>query len=102
MSSVASLRSLFVPSEDDDEARLRNRDRACIAAGVVAGVGFGALAGAFARPGAVFLIVLGALLGGVFGRSVASHISADDWDPPPSRRPYVGANSPDDDGAVGG
>jgi hypothetical protein len=37
------------------------------------------------------------MAGAMVGRVFASHISADEWDPPPNERPYVGAQSPDDD-----
>jgi len=62
------------------------------------GAGLGALAGAFA-PGGVLFVLIGALGGGSVGKLVAPHISVIEWDPSLNRRPYVGANSPDDDGA---
>ncbi len=81
----------------DEDERGRRRDLACVASGLTAGAGLGWLAGAFAWPAGLLFAIGGALAGGTVGRWAAYHISADEWDPPPSHRPYVGANSPDDD-----
>ena len=80
--------------EDD---RARRRDLTGVVTGLLTGAGLGALAGAFARPSGIVLAVIGALIGGIAGKAVALRISPDDWDPRFDRRPYVGANSPDDD-----
>jgi hypothetical protein len=83
-----------------EEARGRRRDLSCVASGVSTGVGLGWLAGVIAWPVGLGMAIgsaVGALAGGTFGRWAAYHLSADEWDPPPSHRPYVGANSPDDD-----
>ena len=84
--------------EDD---RPRRRDRACVVTGLLAGGVLGTLAGG------VVLAVIGAVAGGVAGKAIALRISADEWDPLWSPRPYVGTKSPDDDitsqvDAVGG
>ena len=81
----------------DEDDRGRQRDLSCVAAGLTAGAGLGWLAGAFAWPAGFFFAVGGALAAGTIGRWIAYHLSAEEWDPPPSHRPYVGANSPDDD-----
>lgn len=80
--------------EDD---RARRRDLTGIVTGLLAGAALGAIAGAFTHPSGIVLAVIGALIGGIAGKAVAFRISADDWDPRFDRRPYVGANSPDDD-----
>src|SRR5262245_58047970 len=93
-----SLRASLRPYEDD---RPRRRDRACILAGLVTGAGLGAvLAGSFARPSVVLFTVMGTVVGGIAGRLIAFRVSSDEWDPPPPRRPYVGAQAPDDDSAT--
>ena len=80
--------------EDD---RLRRRDRTCIATGLLMGAGAGVFAGIFAAPNALALSIVGAMAGAAIGALAASHLSPDDWDPGCHQRPYVGANSPDDD-----
>lgn len=42
--------------------------------------------------------LLGALAGALGGRLLARRLSADDFEPERSERPYVGARSPDSDG----
>jgi hypothetical protein len=81
--------------EEDDRAR--RRDRACMTSGALTGAGTGVLAAALTGPSGLFLGLVGALAGGIIGRLVANHISADEWDPLDGERPYVGTNSPDDD-----
>jgi hypothetical protein len=84
---------------DDEDHRLKRRDRACVFTGAVIGASLGALTGMIAPLGGVFfaLIGVGALAGGVVGKAAAQRISATEWDPLPDGRPYVGTNSPDDD-----
>jgi hypothetical protein len=79
--------------EDD---RRRRRDLTCLGAGLLIGGGLGALAGAVLPVGGVILMMVGAVAGGGTSQVVAVRISADEWDPPINRRPYVGANSPDE------
>jgi hypothetical protein len=87
-------------ARDLKDDRLLRRDVTCVATGLLAGGVLGALAAAaFIPVGAAALTVVGAALGAVASWAVAMRISADDWDPPFNRRPYVGANSPDDDDA---
>jgi hypothetical protein len=86
--------------EIEDEAdRARRRNRACVATGLLVGAGLGTLAAAFVPVSAPLTGLLGAALGGAISRAIAPHISADEWDPRFSRRPFVGARSPDDDDA---
>jgi len=80
--------------EDD---RPRRRDRACLLAGLLTGATVGALAGAPAASSIVALASVGIIVGGLAGKMIASHISADEWDPRFNQRPHVGASSPDDD-----
>jgi hypothetical protein len=80
--------------EDD---RTQRRNRAGVASGLAAGAGVGVLVGTFTWPGVFVLGAIGAVAGGLGGRLLASHISPEEWDPALSHRPYVGANSPDDD-----
>ena len=89
------------PKLDDDRA-LR-RDLTCVATGLLAGGGLGVVAAALISAGGIALAVAGAVVGGLIGKATARRISADDWDPSANlwRRPYVGANSPDDDVASG-
>jgi uncharacterized membrane protein YeaQ/YmgE (transglycosylase-associated protein family) len=68
-----------------------------MASGALTGAGAGVLAAVFMGPSGIVLGLVGALVGAIVGRLVARHISADEWDPLESERPYVGANSPDDD-----
>jgi hypothetical protein len=91
--SSATLRTY----EDD---RPRRRDRACVAVGLMAGAGLGALAGIFARPSLLLLTAVGTIVGGITGRLIAPHVSSDEWDPPTPWQPFVGASSPDDDSAT--
>jgi hypothetical protein len=81
--------------EEDDRAR--KRDLACIATGLWMGAGVGLLVGPFVWPIGLLFLTAGTLVGGIVGRIAAPHISVEEWDPPPNRRPYVGTNSPDDD-----
>jgi len=84
----------------EDDRALR-RDLTCVATGLLAGGGLGVIAAALISAGGIALAVAGAVVGGLIGKATAVRISADDWDPPVNRwrRPYVGANSPDDDAA---
>ncbi|HEY7371656.1 MAG TPA: hypothetical protein VIF57_05705 [Polyangia bacterium] len=82
---------------DDEEDRARRRNRACVATGLLAGAGLGTLAAALVPVSAPLSGLVGAALGGVISRAIAPHISASEWDPHFSRRPFVGARSPDDD-----
>jgi outer membrane lipoprotein SlyB len=68
-----------------------------MASGALTGAGTGVLAAALTGPSGLVLGLVGAVAGGFIGRMVARHISADEWDPLESERPYVGTNSPDDD-----
>jgi outer membrane lipoprotein SlyB len=95
--AVTSFQSMSVPAILYEDDRPRRRDRACLAIGVAAGAGVGVAMGAFAWLSVALLGALGAVAGGVLGRLIASRISADEWDPRETHRPYVGANSPDDD-----
>jgi hypothetical protein len=81
--------------EEDD--RPRRRDRACLLAGLLTGATVGALAGASAPSNLVALALVGIIAGGAAGKVLASHISADEWDPRFNQRPHVGTSSPDDD-----
>jgi hypothetical protein len=76
--------------------RPRRRDLECVAAGFVVGAGLAAVAGAF-MPNPFVITGIGALVGGVLGRTIAARVSPEEWDPRLARRPYVGASSPDDD-----
>ena len=69
------------PALEDD--RPRRRDRACLFAGAPANL--------------VALTLIGVIAGGIAGKLLAYHISADEWDPRFNQRPHVGTNSPDDD-----
>ncbi|HLK90482.1 MAG TPA: hypothetical protein VKZ18_11340 [Polyangia bacterium] len=79
--------------EDD---RVRRRDRASIATGLGLGAGLGAL-GVLAGPAGLVLVGVGGLAGGVIGKLVGARISPEEWDPPATRSPHVGAYTPDDD-----
>ena len=80
----------------EDDRALR-RDLTCVTTGLLAGGTLGVVAAAFVPMAGIALTVAGALIGGYIGKTIALRISVDDWDPPVNRRPYVGANSPDDD-----
>ncbi len=80
----------------EDDRALR-RDLTCVATGLLAGGGLGVVAAAFIPGVGIALTAAAALVGGFAGKAIALRISVDDWDPPVNRRPYVGANSPDDD-----
>jgi hypothetical protein len=84
---------------DDEDHRLRRRDRACVFTGAVIGASLGAFAGVIVPLGGVVFALMGAgaLAGGVVGKAAAQRISATEWDPLQDNRPYVGTNSPDDD-----
>jgi hypothetical protein len=84
---------------DEEEDRLRRRDRACVLTGLGVGAGVGAFAALFVPPGVVVfaLIAGGAMAGGIVGKSAARRISTTEWDPLQDGRPHVGAVSPDDD-----
>ena len=86
---------MFAHELEDD--RPRRRDRTCLLAGLLTGATVGALAGASAPSSIVALGLVGIMVGGLAGKVIASHISADEWDPPFHRRPHVGTSSPDDD-----
>ena len=80
----------------EDDRALR-RDLTCVATGLLAGGALGVVAAAFIPGVGIALTVAAALVGGFAGKAIALRISVDDWDPSFNRRPYVGANSPDDD-----
>jgi hypothetical protein len=91
--------SPYEAAYDDD--RSRRRDVSCTAGGLVTGAGLGLILGVFAAPSFVLPTIIGALAGGIVGRLIALRISADDWDPHASDQAYVGASTPDDEGAGG-
>ena len=86
-----------MPGHELEDDRPRRRDRACLFAGLLTGAAVGALAGASAPSTIAALALVGSVLGGVAGKVIASHISADEWDPRFNQRPHVGTSSPDDD-----
>jgi hypothetical protein len=81
----------------DEAYRARNRDRASVFSGLVAGAGVGATVGMLASSMPLALAGLGAVAGAAIGQLIGHHISPDEWDPPLNQRPYVGGKSPDDD-----
>jgi hypothetical protein len=83
----------------DEDSRVRRRNRACVGTGLALGTAVGAIAGLLAPSGGFVLTLIGASGGVLAGRLIASHISVEEWDPPPNHQSYVGANTPDDDDA---
>ena len=79
-----------------EDTRPFRRDRACVITGLVIGATAAALAATLAPANVATLTLTGAAIGALAGRLIAFGISAEEWDPE-DRRPYVGANSPDDD-----
>ena len=81
---------------EDDRLRRRNRSGLGVGAafGVAAGTGLGLV-----LPGvaAVAAGLVGAGVGGAFGRWLVSRVSVDEFDPNGSKRPFVGTQAPDAD-----
>jgi hypothetical protein len=80
--------------EDD---RAYRRDRACVVTGLLLGGAVGTIAATFAPQNLAVLTLTAAAIGALTGKLIGLHIAVEEWDPPPNRRPFVGANSPDDD-----
>lgn len=81
---------------EDDRLKRRNRSGLGVGAalGIAAGAGLGLI-----LPGVALVTgsVVGAGLGGAFGRWFIRLVSVDEFDPNMSKRPYVGAQAPDAD-----
>jgi hypothetical protein len=85
------------PTAAYEDDRAYRRDRACVVTGLLLGACVGAIAATLAPPNTAILAFTGAAIGAVSGRLIAFRIAVEEWDPPPNRRPFVGANSPEDD-----
>ena len=83
----------------------RRKHLAAVAVGAVAGAATAFAIGAlFAVVGDVLLVgsgsLLGALVGGVIGESIASRVDMGPWEPLSDGRGYVGTHAPDDSGTA--
>lgn len=63
-------------------------------------LGVAILTGAFAGLGLVGLTAAGIVVGALVGWLLVTRISADEWEPTDSAKPFVGAHTPDDDGSA--
>jgi len=86
--------------------RERRRNQIGVGSGLTVGATMGIVAGFLVFgvdrfAAAAVLAAVGALCGAVVGRLVVGRVVADDWEPLPSGRSFVGLQAPDADGRAG-
>ena len=92
---------------DIEDDRIRRRDHIGLGSGLAVGLTVGLVAGFWVFglsniAAAAVIAAVGALCGSVVGRLVVGRVVADDWEPVPSGRSYVGLHAPDADERAGG